>query len=222
MGRFLPRLRSIEKLRCWRIWRKVDPLSPRSGLVQPCAANPAGASWLQSLRPVRRAAELGSLDGTAPHEHSMPKSYNIDQILTQKPDKVQTDLCGALERAGGLHSPGALNGAETAFLAAFNCWGGIECEGLSGWLLNTSDPKTFKQAVDALRAVGASKRADALWRVAGLFQGSELPADTDAFSEVVTDDQHNELYEEIEEQMREEDLGALLHRYVTAHVQEFR
>jgi hypothetical protein len=34
---------------------------PRSGFVQPCAAaNPAGASWLQSLRPVRRVAERGS------------------------------------------------------------------------------------------------------------------------------------------------------------------
>jgi len=39
------------------------PLSPpRSGFVQPCAAaNPAGASRLQSVRPVRRVAALGSL-----------------------------------------------------------------------------------------------------------------------------------------------------------------
>jgi hypothetical protein len=152
----------------------------------------------------------------------MSKQYNIDQILTQKPDKAQTDLCGALETAGGLQTPGALNGAETTFLAAFNCWGGIECEGLNGWLLNTSDPKTFQQAVDAFRTIGASKRADALWRVASLFPGSELPADRDEFAEVVTDDQHDDLYEEIEEQMQGEDVGALLHRYVSEHVQEFR
>src|SRR5215475_5672892 len=30
------------------------------------AANPAGASWLQALRPSRRVAELGSLGVTAP------------------------------------------------------------------------------------------------------------------------------------------------------------
>src|SRR4030095_4540913 len=40
----------------------VGKVSPRSGLVQPCAAaNPAGASRWQSLRLVRRVAELGSL-----------------------------------------------------------------------------------------------------------------------------------------------------------------
>src|SRR5437667_3796105 len=34
---------------------------PRDQAAQPCAAaNPAGASRLQSLRPVRRVAELGS------------------------------------------------------------------------------------------------------------------------------------------------------------------
>jgi len=152
----------------------------------------------------------------------MPKPYNIDQILTKRPNDAQTELCGALENAGGLHNPGALNRAETTFLAAYNCWGGIEWEGLNGWLLNTSDPGTFKQAVEAFRTVGASKRADALWRVAGLFPGSELPSDPDAFTEVVTDDQHNELYEEIEDQMQEEDVGELLHRYVTEHVKEFK
>ena len=41
--------------------RTCVPLPPRSGFVQPCAAAPAGASRLQSLRPVRRVAELGSL-----------------------------------------------------------------------------------------------------------------------------------------------------------------
>jgi hypothetical protein len=152
----------------------------------------------------------------------MAKKYKIDQILKQDADKAQCDLCGALEEAGGLHTPGALNKAETTFLAAFNCWGGIECEGLNGWLLNISDPKAFKQAVDAFRAVGASGQAEALWRIASLFPGSQLPADPDEFAEVIADDQHNELYEEIEEQMREEDLGALLHRYITAQVEEFR
>jgi hypothetical protein len=152
----------------------------------------------------------------------MPKPYNIDQILARKPDQAQCELCGALETAGGLQTPGALNGAETTFLAAFNCWGGIECEGLNGWLLNTSDPKTFKQAVDAFRAIGASQGANALRRVASLFPGSALPADREKFAGVVTDDQYNELYEEIEEQMRGEDVGTLLHRYVTEHIQEFR
>src|SRR5436190_21147066 len=38
--------------------------TPRSDLVQPgAAAYPVGASWLQSLRPVRRVAELGSFGG---------------------------------------------------------------------------------------------------------------------------------------------------------------
>src|SRR5262245_11519277 len=102
----------------------------------------------------------------------MPKQYNIDQIMTREPGDAHSELCGALETAGGLQTHSALNGAETTFLAAYNCWGGIECEGLNGWLLNTSDPKIFKQAVEAFRAIGASKRADALWRVASLFPKS--------------------------------------------------
>jgi hypothetical protein len=152
----------------------------------------------------------------------MPKQYNIDQLLTQSPTKAQCALCGALETSGGLHTPGALNTAEATFLAAFNGWGGIECEGLNGWLLNTSDPQVFKQAVESFRTIGASGRADALWRVANLFPGSALPDDRDAFTEVVTSDEHDGLYEEIEEQMRGEDIEALLHRYVTEHIQEFR
>jgi hypothetical protein len=152
----------------------------------------------------------------------MPKQYNIDTILTQGWTKAQCDLCGVLERAGGLRSPGALNSAETTFLAAFNCWGGIECEGLNGWLLNMSDPQMLKQAVEAFRSIGASRRADALWRVAGLFPGSTLPEDQQEFAEVINDDEHEDLYREIEEQMSAENLDALLHQYVIEHVQEFK
>ena len=152
----------------------------------------------------------------------MPKSYNIDQIFALSPSKAQWTLCGVLETAGGLHTPGALNTTEATFLAAFNCWGGIECEGLNGWLLNTSNPQIFKQTVEAFHTIGASARADALWRVASLFPGSALPDDEDAFAEVVTSDDHDALYEEIEEQMRGDEIEALLQRYVTEHVQEFR
>ncbi len=152
----------------------------------------------------------------------MPKQYNIDTILTQNWSKAQCELCGVLERAGGLRSPDALNSAETTFLAAFNCWGGIECEGLNGWLLNTPDPQIFKQAVEAFRSIGAFKRADALWRVAGLFPGSALPQDPGLFAEVVNDDEHENLYREIEEKMSAEDIDTLLHQYVTNHVQEFK
>jgi hypothetical protein len=152
----------------------------------------------------------------------MPKSYNIDQIFALSPSKAQWALGGALETAGGLETPGALNTAEATFLAAFNCWGGIECEGLNGWLLNTSNPQIFKQSVEAFHTIGASARADALWRVASLFPDSALPDDGDAFAEVVTNDDHDELYEEIEEQMRGDEIEAILQRYVTEHVQEFR
>jgi hypothetical protein len=152
----------------------------------------------------------------------MAKQYNIDTILTQDWTKAQCELCGALERAGGLRSPGALNATETTFLAAFNCWGGIECDGLNGWLANLSDPQMLKQAVEAFRAVGAVKRADELWHVAGLFPGAVLPEDPQEFAGVVSDDQHEDLYSEIEDQMSEENIDALLHRYVTEHVQGFK
>jgi hypothetical protein len=152
----------------------------------------------------------------------MPKQYNIDTIMAQDWTKAQCALCGALEHAGGLGSPGALNPVETTFLAAFNCWGGIECEGLNGWLANLSEPQMFRQAVEALRAVGAVKRADALARVTSLFPGSVLPEDPEEFAQVVSDDQHEDLYSEIEEQMSEENIDALLRRYVTEHVQEFK
>lgn len=152
----------------------------------------------------------------------MAKQYNINTILAQDWTKAQCELCGVLERAGGLRSPGALNAAEATFLAAFNCWGGIECEGLNGWLANISEPEMLKQAAEAFRSIGAAKRADALWRVAGLFPGSVLPKGPQEFAEVVSDDQHEDLYNEIEEQMNDDNVNELLQRYVIGHAQEFK
>src|SRR5437016_510844 len=63
---------------------------PRSGSVQPCAAaNPAGASRLQSVRPVRRVAELGSLGHSAsgPHEIKRDHQRNRGRIALDGRDK---------------------------------------------------------------------------------------------------------------------------------------
>ena len=156
-----------------------------------------------------------------PPPSSCPR-YDINEILTREPYDALCELCGALESAGGLRSPGALNHAESAFLAAFNCWGGIECDGLNGWLFNNSDPQVFKDTVAAFRTVGASRRADALWQVSSLFPGSVLPDERGSFAEVISSDEHDEFFREIEEQMRDEDIQSLLHRYVTERVDEFR
>jgi hypothetical protein len=44
---------------------------------EPCAAapNPAGALWLQSMRPAGRVAELGAL-GSAAHAHASIESVS--------------------------------------------------------------------------------------------------------------------------------------------------
>ena len=157
----------------------------------------------------------------------MSKPYNIDQIMSKDWNVAQGELCGALERIGGLDKPGALNRAETEFLAAFNSWGEAKAEGLGGWLLNHQDqPETLERACAALRAIGAHRRAAVLWKVAGLFPASPPSADPAAYAEVVGDESHDEFLEEVEAEMddleRGEDVGELLHRYVTLHVQDFR
>jgi hypothetical protein len=80
--------------------------TPRSGFVQPCAAaNPAGASRLQSLRPVRRVAELGSFG-----DMTNMKSRTI----------VLAILCAVLNGIAGwsaFHGPDWLTNAIMLFIA---------------------------------------------------------------------------------------------------------
>jgi hypothetical protein len=130
-----------------------------------------------------------------------------------------------LERAGGLGLPGPLNAAEASFLAAFNCWGEIKAEGLNGWLRNHPDPQTLLRACEALRAVGAQRRADSLWKVATLFDGSSVPAEAEQYASVIGNRAHDGFLEEVEDQLErleDEEMGQLLRQYVVDHLGEFR
>jgi hypothetical protein len=153
------------------------------------------------------------------------KHYNIDQILAQETTKALCDLCGALERAGGLGLPAALNAAEASFLAAFDCWGEIKAEGLNGWLRNHPDPQTLPRACDAFRAVGARRRADALWKVATLFDGSSVPVEAEQYASVIANRAHDGFLEEVEDQLErleDEEMRQLLRQYVADHLEDFR
>lgn len=155
------------------------------------------------------------------------KGYDLELILALRPSDAVYDLGGALELAGGLDTPGALNQVETTFLRVFSCHNFIVGDGLSGWLWHYAHPDFLRSTCEAFRAIGAPRTADTLWRVASIFPQSVLPDNARQYERAVQSEEHAELFGELADEMDKldeetEGVEAALHAYVLAHTQDFR